>query len=89
MSIHIPTMESPKSNSLQLYTGSNRFKGLELIDIAPEEWWTEVCDRTGDSDQNYPQEKEMEKGKMVPEEALQIAEKRMEAKSKGEKETYT
>ena len=40
-------------------------------------------------DQNYPQEKEMKKGKWVPEEALQIAEKRREAKRKGEKERYT
>ena len=39
---------------------------------------------TGGSDQNHPQEKEMQKGKMF-EEALQIAEKRREAKGKGEK----
>ena len=39
-------------------------------------------------DQNYPQEKEMKKGKWVPEEALQIAEKRREVKGKGEKERY-
>ena len=41
----------------------------------------------GDGDQNYPQEKEMQKRKMV-EEALQIAEKGREAKGKGEKERY-
>ena len=40
-------------------------------------------------DQNYPQEKEMKKGKRVPEEALQIAEKRREVKGKEEKERYT
>ena len=39
-------------------------------------------------DQNYPQEKEMKKGKWVPEEALQIAEKRREVTGKGEKERY-
>ena len=39
---------------------------------------------------NYPQEKEMQKGKgLWSEEALQIAEKRREAKGKGEKERYT
>ena len=42
---------------------TNRFKGLALIDRVPEELWTEVC--TGGSDQNRPQEKEMQKGKMV------------------------
>ena len=42
----------------------------------------------GDGDQNYPQEKEMQKRKMV-EEALQIAEKGREAKGKREKERYT
>ena len=41
----------------------NRFKRLDLIDRVPEELWTEVC--TGDSDQNHPQEKEKQKGKMV------------------------
>ena len=41
------------------------------------------------SDQDHPQEKEMQKGKMVVWEALQIAEKRREAKGKGEKERYT
>ena len=43
---------------------------------------------TGGGDQDHPQEKEMQKGKMV-EEALKIAEKRREAKGKGEKERYT
>ena len=31
-------------NPLQLYSGSDRFKGLDLIDIGPEELWTEVHD---------------------------------------------
>ena len=43
----------------------------------------------GGSELNHPQEKEMQKGKMVAEEALQIAEKRREAKGKGEEERYT
>ena len=40
---------------------------------------------TGDRDQDHPQEKEMQKAKWLSEEALQIAEKRREAKGKGEK----
>ena len=43
----------------------------------------------GDRDQDHPQEKEMQKGKWLPKEALQIAKKRKEAKGKGEKEKYT
>ena len=43
---------------------------------------------TGGSDQDHPEEKEMRKGKMVAEEALQIAEKSREAKGRGEKERY-
>ena len=43
---------------------------------------------TGGSDQDHPQEREMQKGKWLPEEALQIAVKRREAKCKGEKERY-
>ena len=44
---------------------------------------------TGDRDQDHPHGKEMKKGKMVVEEALQIAGKRKEVKSKGEKERYS
>ena len=44
---------------------------------------------TGGGDQDHPQEKEMQKGKMVVWGGLTIAEKRREAKSKGEKERYT
>ena len=44
----------------------NRFKGLDLIDRVPDELWTEVCDIvTGDRDQDHPQEKGMQKGKMA------------------------
>ena len=46
-------------------------------------------DCTGSSDQDHLQEKERQKGKWLPEEALQIAEKGREAKGKGEKERYT
>ena len=44
---------------------------------------------TGDRDQDHPQEEEMQKPKWLSEEALQIAVKRREAESKGEKERYT
>ena len=43
----------------------------------------------GGSDQDHPQEKEMQKAKWLSEEALQIAVKRREAKGKGKKERYT
>ena len=55
----------------------------------PEELWTEVCILYRGSDQDYLQEKEMQKGKMAVEEALQISKKRREVKSKGEKERNT
>ena len=44
---------------------------------------------TGGGDKNHPQEKEMQQAIWLSEEALQIAEKRREAKGKGEKERYT
>ena len=67
----------------------NRFKGLDLIDRVPDELWTEVCDivqKTGSK--TIPKKKKCKKVKWLPEEALQIAVKRREAKSKGEKERY-
>ena len=42
---------------------TNRFKGLDLIDRVPDELWIEI--HTGGSDQDRPQGKEMQKGKMV------------------------
>ena len=44
---------------------TDRFKGLDLIDRVPEELWTEVCNIVEGSDENNPQEKEMQKGKTV------------------------
>ena len=44
---------------------------------------------TGGNDQDHPQEKEMQKSKWLSEEALQIAEKRRQAKNKWEKERFT
>ena len=68
----------------------NRFKGLDLIDKVPDELWMEVCDivqQTGIK--TIPMEKKCQKAKWLSEEAFQIAVKRREAKSKGEKERYT
>ena len=69
----------------------NRFMGLDLIVRVPEELWVEVRDIcTGNRDQDHSQEKKKcKKAKWLSEEALQIAVKRREVKSKGEKERYT
>ena len=65
----------------------NRFKGLDLIDRVPNELWTEVRDIVQEAGiKNIPMEKKCKKAKWLTEEALQIAVKRREAKSKGEKE---
>ena len=67
----------------------NRFKGLELIDRVPDELWTEVCDVVQETGiKTIPKEKKCKKAKWLSEEALQIAVKRREAKSRGEKERY-
>ena len=56
----------------------------------PEELWTEVCDIVQEAvTKTIPKKKKCKKAKWLSEEALQIAEKRREAKSKGEKERYT
>ena len=67
----------------------NRFKGLDQIDRVPEEMWTEVCDIVQEAVINISKKKKCKKAKWLSEEALQIAEKRREAKGKGEKERYT
>ena len=68
----------------------NRFKGLDLIDIVPEELWTEVCDIVQETGiKTIPKKKKCKKAKWLSGEALQIAVKRREVKSKGEKERYT
>ena len=69
---------------------TNRFKGLDLIDRVPDELWTEVHDivqQTGIK--TIPKKKKCKKAKWLSEEALKIAVKRREVKSKGEKERYT
>ena len=65
----------------------NRFKGLDMIDTFPEELWMEVAQEVGI--ETIPKKKKCKKAKWLPEEALQIAEKRREATGKGEKERYT
>ena len=67
----------------------NRFKGLDLIERVPDELWTEVSEivqKTGIK--TIPMEKKCKKTKWLSEETLQIAVKRREVKSKGEKERY-
>ena len=67
----------------------NRFKGLDLIRV-PEELWTEVRDIVQEAViKTVPKKKKCKKAKWLSEEALQIAEKRREAKGKGGKERYT
>ena len=67
----------------------NIFKGLNLINRAPDELWTEVCDIVEETGiKNIPMEKKCRKAKWVSEEALKIAVKRREVKSKGGKERY-
>ena len=62
----------------------NRFKGLDLIDRVPDKLGMEVHDIVqGDRDQDHPHGKKCKKAKWLSGEALQIAEKRREVKSKG------
>ena len=68
---------------------SNRFKGLDLIDRVPDELWMEVRDIVQETGiKTIPMEKKCKKAKWLSGEALQIAVKRREVKSKGEKERY-
>ena len=68
----------------------NRYRGLDLIDRVPDELWTEVHDIVQEAGiKTISKKKKCKKAKWLSEEALQIAEKRREAKSKGEKERYT
>ena len=67
----------------------NRFKGLDLTDRVPNELWMEVCDIVQETEiKTIPMEKKCKEAKWLSEEALHIAVKRREAKSKGEKERY-
>ena len=68
----------------------NRFKGLDLIDRLPDELWMEVCNIVQETRiKTICKKKKCKKAKWLSEEALQIAVKWREAKSKGEKQRYT
>ena len=67
----------------------NRFKGLDLIDRVPDELWMEVHDTVRETGiKTISMEKKSKKAKWLSGEALQIAVKRREAKSKGKKERH-
>ena len=68
---------------------TSRFKGLDLIDRVPEELWTEDGDIVQEAGiKTIPKKKKCNKAKWLSEEALQIAEKKREAKGRGEKKRY-
>ena len=68
----------------------NRFTRLDPINRVPEELWMEVHDIVQEIGiKTIPKKKKCKKAKWLSKEALQIAVKRREAKSKGEKERYT
>ena len=68
---------------------TNRFKGPDLTDRVPDEPWMEVRDIVQETRiKIIPMKKKCKKAKWLSEEALQIAVKRREVKSKGEKERY-
>ena len=68
---------------------TSRFKGLDLVDRMPEELWMEVHDIVQETGiKTIPMEKKCKKVKWLSGEALQIAMKRREVKTKGEKEKY-
>ena len=67
----------------------NRFKGLDLIDRVPDELWMQVRDIVQETGiKTIPMEKKFIKAKWLSGEALQMAVKRREVKSQGEKERY-
>ena len=67
----------------------NRFKGPDLIDTVPDELWNEVRDIVQETGiKTTPMEKKCKKAQWLSGEALQIAVKRREAKSKGAKQRY-
>ena len=68
----------------------NRFKGLDMMDRVPDELWVEVRDIVQETEiKTISKKKKCKREKWLSEEALQIAVTRREAKSKGEKESYT
>ena len=68
---------------------TNQFKGLYLVDRLPEELWTEVRNTAQEAvTKTTPKKKKSKKAKWLSEETLQIAEKRRDVKSKGERKRY-
>ena len=66
---------------------TNKFKGIDLIDIVPEEQWMDVHDIVQEAViKTIPKKQKCKKAKWLSEEVLQIAEKRRSAKGKGEKD---
>ena len=69
---------------------TNKFKGIDLIDIVPEEQWMDVHDIVQEAViKTIPKKQKCKKAKWLSEEVLQIAEKRRSAKGKEEMERYT
>ena len=68
---------------------TNRFKGLDILHILPEELWMDASNIVQEAVAKIiPKKKKCKKAKWLPEEALQIAEERREARSQGERERY-
>ena len=69
---------------------TDRFKGLDPIDMMPKKLWMEVCDIVQEVViKTILKKKKCKQAQWLSKEALQIAEKRREAKGKGDKERYT
>ena len=67
----------------------NRFNRLDVVNSVPEELWMEVCNIVQEAvNKTIPKKKKSKKAKWLSEEALQIAEKRREAKRKEERERH-
>ena len=65
---------------------TNRSKGLDLIDRVPGELWMEILDIVQEAAiKTIPKKKKCRKAKWLSEEALQMAEKKREAKGKGKR----
>ena len=80
----------PKSSPCPLFHHPTLRPRKTYCNRVPDELWMEVCDIVQETGiKTIPKKKKCKKAKWVPEEALQIAVKRREAKRKGEKERYT
>ena len=67
----------------------NRFKELDLVDRVPEELWMEAANIVQEAaTKTIPKKRKCKKAKWLSNKALQIAEKRMERKCKGDRESY-